>query len=255
MRDGVDQDATIAAIAAVNPRTIVVLKNGGPVLMPWLSRVPAVLEAWYPGQEDGNAVANLLFGIANPSGKLPVSFPKSEREHATGTPEQWPGTMQNGVRTATYSEQLLIGYRWFDAKGIQPLFAFGHGLSYTTFAISKLKVAPKKSDGARPIAVQFEVENTGSRAGAEVPQVYLQFPAEAGEPPKRLVAFQKIALAAGEKKIVRLTVDPRATNHPLGYWDSGSRAWAVAEGDYQISVGNSTAASLLRETISVRKRR
>ena len=212
-----------------------------------------MLEAWYPGQEDGNAVANLLFGISNPSGKLPISFPKSEHEHAASTPEQWPGVMKAGTRTATYSEQLLMGYRWFDAKGIQPLFPFGYGLSYTNFSISKLRVSPKKSDGLQPIRVQFEVENTGSRAGAEVPQVYLQLPASTGEPPKRLVAFQKVSLAPREKRSVELVIDPKGTNHPLGYWESGLQAWAVADGEYQISVGNSSVTSALRDAITVRK--
>ena len=125
----------ISAIVAANPHTVVVLKDGGPVLMPWIDQVPAVLEAWFPGQEDGNIVADLLFGLANPSGKLPVTYPKAEGDVPAHTPGQWPGVDVNGVPTVTYSEGLEIGYRWYDAQGIQPLFPFGYGLSYTTFSI------------------------------------------------------------------------------------------------------------------------
>src|SRR4029077_782812 len=235
-----------------NRHTIVVLKNGGPVLMHGLNLVPAGLEAWYPGQEDGNAVADLLFGIVNPSGKLPITFPKAEREVAAGTPEQWPGVMRGGVRTVIYSEHLLMGYRWCDARRIQPLFPFGHGLSYTTFSITQLKVTPNKTDGAKPITVEFFVENTGTRPGAEVPQVYLGLPEKTGEPPKRLVAFKKISLAPGEKEKIQLVIDPKATNHPLGYWASNLQRWVIADGDYRIFVGKSAGAIVLNGTIAVR---
>ena len=251
VRDGVDQDALIAAIAQANPRTVVVLKDGGPVLMPWLDRVPAVLEAWYPGQEDGIAVANVLFGIVNPSGKLPVTFPKSTAESVTASPEQWPGTMVQSVRTANYTERLAIGYRWYDAHGIAPLFAFGHGLSYTSFSISALK-APRKSDGRQPIAIQFTVQNTGKRAGAEVAQVYLGLPPSTGEPPKRLVGFTKVQLEPGEKKTVRVIVDPAASNHPLGYWDTDTQKWLTAHGAYRIFVGASAASTPLRAALEVK---
>ena len=168
--DGVNQSALIAAVGAVNPRTVVVLKDGGPVLMPWLSQAAAVLEAWYPGQEDGIAVANLLFGVVNPSGKLPITFPKAEKEGAIGSAEQWPGVMIDGVRTTTYTEGLQMGYRWYDAHGTAPQFSFGYGLSYTTFSISQLEVT-KTTNGTKAIQVQFVVQNTGQRAGSEVPQV------------------------------------------------------------------------------------
>jgi beta-glucosidase len=191
--DGVNQDALIAAVAEANPHTVVVLNDGGPVLMPWLSRVAAVLEAWYPGQEDGIAVANLLFGIVNPSGKLPITFPTAEKECAVSSAEQWPGVMIGGVGTTTYTEGLQMGYRWYDAHGTAPQFSFGYGLSHTTFSISQLKVT-KKTDRTKPIEVQFVVQNTGQRAGSEVPQVYLGLPASTGEPPQRLVAFQKCRL-------------------------------------------------------------
>jgi len=228
----------------------VVLKDGGPVLMPWLNQVPAVLEAWYPGQEDGIAVADLLFGVGDPSGKLPMTFPKAEREGVVKTAEQYPGVMINGVRTVTYTEGLEIGYRWYDAHKVAPQFPFGFGLSYTTFAITKLAVT-KRTDGTGPISVRFVVQNTGTRAGSEVPQVYLALPSSTGEPPKRLVGFEKVSLAPGEKKAIELTIDPGSSNHPLGYWDSASQKWVTASGLYRISVGNSSADAVLQQSISV----
>lgn len=251
VRDGVDQEALIAAVAAANPRTIVVLKDGGPIVMPWLDKVQAVLEAWYPGQEDGNAVANLLFGLSDPSGKLPISFPKSEGQTAANTPAQFPGVVIDGVRTATYSEKLQIGYRWYDAQNAKPQFSFGFGLSYTTFAISRLDVTPKVSDGTHPILVQFFVENTGRRAGTETPQVYLGLPTAAGEPPKRLVAFDKVRLNPGEKRKVQLTIDPAATNHPLSYWDEAGTRWTIADGNYSIYVGSSAEDLVASDVVKV----
>jgi beta-glucosidase len=251
-KSGVAQDVLIAAVAATNPRTVLVLKDGGPVLMPWLGIVPAVIEAWYPGQEDGTAVANVLFGIVNPSGKLPLTFPSAEHEGVTATPEQSPGVMVDGVRTVTYAEKLEMGYRWYDAHKVRPLFPFGYGLSYTTFSLSGLEVA-RETDGNRSISVRFELQNTGKRAGADVAQVYLSLPASAGEPPRRLVAFQKVVLAPGEKKRVELVIDPAASNHPLGYWDSAAQKWAGASGDYEISVGDSSANTPLRATVTVRR--
>jgi beta-glucosidase len=250
--DGVDQDALIAAVAAVNPRTIVVLKDGGPVLMPWLNRVPAVAEVWYPGQEDGNAVANLLFGISNFSGKLPITFPAKDRQAASSTVEQFPGVVINGILTATYTERLQMGYRWFDAHAVEPLFPFGYGLSYTTFEFSKLEVTPKVFDGTYPLQIQFSVANTGTRYGAEVPQVYLGLPTSLGEPPKRLVAFRKVWLNPSEETKVTILINPSATNHPLGYWDSAAQTWKVADGNYRVYVGNSAANIVLNDSIIVR---
>ena len=253
VRDGVDQEALIAAVAARNPRTVVVLKNGGPVIMPWLGKVPAVLEAWYPGQEDGNAVATLLFGIANPSGKLPISFPAAEGQTAANTAVQFPGLPDSQFPlTAIYTEKLEMGYRWYDAQGVKPLYPFGYGLSYTSFAISKLEVTPKTSDGTHPILVQFFVENTGKVAGAEVPQVYVGLPSAAGEPPKRLVAFEKVWLAPGQKKRVQIVVDPAATSHPLGIFDSASQQWKTVDGSYAFYVGSSSADLAASNAVTVR---
>lgn len=246
------QDAMITALAAANPRTVVVMKDNASALMPWIDSVPAVLEAWFPGQEDGNIVARLVFGLANPSGKSPVTYPRLASQVPTNTPQQYPGVTVAGTPTITYSEGLQMGYRWYDAQGVQPLFPFGHGLSYTTFAMSALTVTPKASDGTQPIAVEFFVENTGSRPGAEVPQIYLGMPSATGEPPKRLVGFEKVWLNPGEKKKVRIVIDPAASNHPLSYWDSGSGGWKVAPVAYPIYVGRSSRDIALQALTVIR---
>jgi beta-glucosidase len=142
-----------------------------------------------------------------------------------------------------------MGYRWYDARGVAPAFPFGHGLSYTTFEISNLFVTPRISDGSRPIRVEFVVRNTGRRSGAEVPQVYVGFPAGAGEPPKRLVGFEKVRLGPGEQRKIQITIDPMAANHPLAYWDGLAQIWAVAAGEYSVYVGNSSRNTALRAPI------
>jgi beta-glucosidase len=265
-----DQDAIVRAVAAANPRTVVVLKDNASALLPWIDAVPAVLEAWFPGQSDGDVVARLLFGLATPSGRLPVTFPRAERDLPASTPRQWPGVDSAGTPakvvdpnatmglagggpyTVEYSEGLRIGYRWFDAQGIAPLFPFGHGLSYTTFAITDLAVTPRASDGTRPVTVEFTVRNTGRRRGAEVPQVYLTLPASAGEPPKRLVGFEKVWLDPGQGRRVRVVIDPRAASHPLGVWDSAAQAWTVPAGAYRVQVGRSAGDVVLADTLTVR---
>jgi beta-glucosidase len=249
-----NQDALISTIATASPRTIVVLKDGDPVLMPWIDQVPAVLEAWNPGEEDGNIVARLLFGLANPSGKLPVTYPRLAGDTPTSTSERYPGVVENGIPTAHYSEGLGMGYRWYEAQNIQPLFPFGFGLSYTDFRLSKLDVNPKSSDGTRPIRVQLEVQNTGQRGGAEVPQVYLGLPTSTGEPPRRLVGFQKVWLEQDEKKKIEITIDPATSSHPLGIWDPEAQRWKTVDGPYQVNVGQSSADSVLSQTITVRTR-
>jgi beta-glucosidase len=247
------QDALIVAVAAAAPgKTVLVLKDGDPVLMPWIDQVPAVLEAWNPGQEDGNIVANLLFGVANPSGKLPVTYPKPASDTPAGAIDRYPGVTVNGFPTVSYSEGLNMGYRWYDSQNIQPLFPFGYGLSYTQFSISKLETTPKTTDGTKPINVQFIIENTGKVAGAEVPQVYLGFPSAAGEPPKRLVGFQKVWLKPGEKKKIQLTIDPAATNHPMSIFDPATQTWKTIDGSYMVLVGNSSANITLSSAITVR---
>jgi beta-glucosidase len=177
-----DENQLIAAVAAANPHTVVVLNTGGPVLMPWLSRVAGVIEAWYPGEEDGAAIAALLYGDVDPSGRLPVTFPASEDQTGIETPAQWPGV---GLQS-DYTEGLDVGYRYDHALGIRPLFPFGFGLAYTTFTLDGLGVTPSASG----VTVSVHVTDTGDRAGTDVPQAYLTYPAGAGEPPAQLVAFQ-----------------------------------------------------------------
>jgi beta-glucosidase len=224
----VSQDQLIGAVAEANPNTIVVLNTGGPVRMPWLGQVKSVVEAWYPGQEDGNAAAAVLFGDVNPSGKLPETFPVSENDLPTQTTAQYPGV--NGH--ATYSEGLQVGYRWYDSQNIAPLFPFGHGLSYTTFSYSGLRVS-RTSSGA---SVTMTITNTGTRAGAEVAQVYLAAPAAAGEPPKQLKGYQKVFLNPGQARSVTVPVDSRA----FAQWDTTKHTWLITPGTYQILVGSSS---------------
>ena len=225
-----NQDRLISAVAAANPKTIVVLKTGGPVLMPWLEQVPSVLEVWYPGSEDGNVAADLLFGGANPSGKLPMTFPKAESEVPASTPAQYPGVNTNAV----YSEKLLVGYRWYDAKEVEPLFPFGFGLSYTTFAVEKLSVS--RFSARSGVRVDFDVLNTGGRAGAEVAQVYVAAPPGAGEPPKQLKGFAKVQLKPGQRRHVTLRLNPRA----FAVWDVNAGHWMLAAGQHRILVGTSS---------------
>ncbi len=233
---GADQDALVKAVAAANPNTVVVLDTGGPMLMPWLGDVKSVLEAWFPGQEDGNAIAAILFGDVNPSGKLPETFPKSEKDLPTKTPAQYPGVNDaKGVPHAAYSEGLQVGYRWYDSQNIDPLFPFGFGLSYTTFTIDgmKVKAAPGSATGA---TVTVKVTNTGSRSGAEVPQLYVGMPKAATEPPKQLKGYEKIALAPTETKTATFKLDQRSFSH----WSDSSNGWTVAKGCYTLMVGSSS---------------
>ncbi|MCK2240407.1 MULTISPECIES: beta-glucosidase [unclassified Crossiella] len=224
------QDALVKAVAAANPRTVVVVKSGGPVLMPWLAQAPAVLQAWYPGQEDGNAVADVLFGAVNPEGRLPITFPRAEGDVPANTPERYPGI---GV-DVRYSEGIFVGYRHYDAKGVEPLFPFGFGLSYTSFDYRGLTA---RRDGDK-VRVSVEVRNTGSRAGVETVQLYVGDPgtAAAPEPPSQLQGFAKATLEAGQAKRVELTLDARS----FSYWDTGKHRWRVAPGEHKIMVGASS---------------
>jgi beta-glucosidase len=260
------QDSIIAAVAAANPHTVVVLKDNASTLMPWIDAVPAVLETWFPGQEDGAIMARLLFGLATPSGKLPVTFPVRESDLPASDAKRWPGVDTLGTAVSAsapasfggsgmptrveYSEGLRIGYRWFDASSITPRFPFGFGLSYTTFALTNLVVTPRTASATTPITVSVRVTNTGKRRGAEVPQEYLGLPSDAGEPPKRLVAFQKVWLEPGQSKTVRMTIDPRAASHPLGVWNESTRRWRVPAGSYVVSVGSSSAGPFLTQKMS-----
>jgi beta-glucosidase len=248
-----DQDRMIAEVGPVNPRTVVVLKDGNPVLMPWIDAVPAVLEVWNQGAEDGHVVADLLLGVVNPSGKLPTTYPKSwEDTPVAGHPERYPGIDEGaGYPVLRYSEGVQMGYRWYQAQGVAPLFPFGHGLSYTTFALSDLAVTPDRMDGAVPLRVEVTVTNTGGAAGAEVAQVYLRMPESAQEPPKRLVGFRKVHLEPGAAERVSVTVDPAATNHPLSVWDDGAHAFVVLPGEYTFLVGASSDDTPLAASVTI----
>ena len=238
------QNALIEAVATANPRTIVVLKTGSAVLMPWLHSVAAVLEAWYPGEEDGDAVANVLFGIANPSGKLPITFPASVDQTPARDPSSYPGNGQE----VHYTEGIEVGYRWYLSHNAQPLFPFGFGLSYTTFSFSNLKVVPGPA-GSHAAAVHFRVANTGHRAGAEVAQVYVGFPnlAEGNEPPRQLKGFQKIYLAPGKSRNVTIYLNAGA----FSYWSVKNHAWRIQPGDYSIQVGSSSEDLPLSASLSL----
>lgn len=247
-----EQDRMLDKLLGLNPKTVVVLKDSSPVLMPWIDKAPAILEAWNQGTEDGHVVADLLFGVVNPSGKLPTTYPASEKDTLYyNHPERYPGTDEgDGFPVIRYTEGRQVGYRWFQAQGIQPLFPFGFGLSYTTFELSDLGVSPAASDGVAALSVEFTVANTGPVAGAEVGQVYLGIPVD-DQPPKRLVGFKKVHLQPGESKRVRIIIDPAATNHPLSVWDVAARSFVVKPGAYTVYAGNSSENTPLTATVTI----
>jgi len=240
---GSADDNLISAVAAANPNTIVVLNTGSGVTMPWLSSVKGVLEAWYPGQEDGSAIANVLFGSTDPSGHLTVTFPTSLAQVPASTAAQWPGVLGQ----VQYSEGIDVGYRWYDSKGLTPLYPFGYGLSYTSFAYSNLHVSSLPQGGAATVTAT--VTNTGSRSGADVAQLYISDPAASGQPPRQLEGFQRVSLQPGQSK----TVTFQLTQQNLQYWNSSTNGWATSTGDYGIEVGDadSTADLPLSGTLSV----
>jgi beta-glucosidase len=226
------QDALIARLVEANPRTVVVLVSGSPVEMgPWLAHVPAVVEAWYGGMEAGNALARVIFGDVNPSGKLPCTFPvklDDSPAHALGA---FPG--RDGV--VRYEEGLLVGYRWHDTKGIAPLFPFGHGLSYTRFDYSGLRVT--RGEGDAVAKLEFDLANVGERAGAETVQVYVSDVASTlPRPAKELKAFRKIALAAGQSQHVEIALGPEA----FAFYDPQRSGWIAEPGEFRIAIGSSS---------------
>ena len=247
-----DQNRMLDELLGVNPATVVVMKDSNPVLMPWIDRAAAVLEVWNQGAEDGHVVADLLFGVVNPSGKVPTSYPRSPDDTLyAGRPERYPGTDEgDGYPVIRYSEGLEIGYRWFQAQGIEPLFGFGFGLSYTTFDLTDVSVdAP---DGAQaPVIVTATVTNTGPVAGAEVVQVYLGIPVP-GQPPKRLVGFRKVFVEPGRSEPVTITIDPAATNHPFAVWDYCTQRFVIKPGDYTVYIGTSADDTPHTATLTAR---
>jgi beta-glucosidase len=223
-----DQDALIEAVAAQNPRTVVVLNTSTAVAMPWLEKVAAVLETWYPGQESGVATASLIFGDADPGGRLPMTFAASPDQGPGTQPEEYPGV--NGV--AHYDEGILAGYRWYDEHHQEPLFPFGFGLSYTTFRFSDLRV----SRTGDTVKIELAVKNVGTRPGSDVVQVYVGEPAAAEEPPSQLKGFAKVALHAGEQKHVTIALPVKS----LGWWNDRSHRWELSAGNYEFKIGESS---------------
>jgi beta-glucosidase len=256
-----NQDALIEAVAAANPHTIVVLETGGAVLMPWLDKVSAVVEAWYPGIRGSEAIANVLFGDVNPSGRLPITFPKSEADlphpihidppkadatHVVPKLAGAPGPIGMAMGIAppfdvNYDEGLKVGYKWYDAEKKPVLFPFGFGLSYTTYAYSGLKVTPGDST-----EVSFTVKNTGKRPGSEIAQIYASLPDSAGEPPNRLVGWTKVDLAPGESKQVSVPV----TRERLQIFDEPSDSWKLVPGQYILRVGASSRDLPLQQSLT-----
>jgi len=247
-----DQNLMVDELLEINPQTVVVMKDSSPVMMPWISKAKAVLEAWNQGTEDGHVVADLLFGVVNPSGKVPTTYAASEGNLLyANNPERYPGTDEgNGFPVIRYSEGLNMGYRWFQSQGIKPLFPFGYGLSYTSFELSGFSVTPSQTDGQSPITVNVTVTNTGKVAGAEVVQVYLGIPVK-GQPPKRLVGFQKVTLEPKESREVTITIDPNATNHPMSVWDYYDHDFVIKPGEYTVYLGTSSEDTPYKSTVIV----
>jgi beta-glucosidase len=237
-----NQDAVIQQVAQANPRTTVVLETGGPVLTPWRGQVSGLLDAWYPGERGGAAIAHVLFGDVNPSGRLPVTFPQAEADEPTaGDAEAYPGV----ANSETYKEGVLVGYRWFDARGLQRAFPFGFGLSYTTFAYRNLRISSTRTGAT----VSAEVTNTGTRSGAAVAQLYLGLPSLPGvqQPPRQLKGFQKLALAPGQTVHASFPLDA----HSLAYWDTQASGWRVAPGCDAVMVGASSSELPLTSVLAV----
>jgi beta-glucosidase len=232
-----DQDKLIAAVAAANPHTIVVLETGNPVTMPWADRVGAIVEAWYPGSRGGEAIANVLFGAINPSGRLAITFPASTaqlpRPDLPGHDIVWNTTFK-----VDYREGAAVGYKWFEQQHARPLYPFGFGLSYTQFRYSDLRIS-----GAKTVTASFTVTNIGKRAGADVPQVYVNVSTKNGTL-RRLIGWNKLSLAPGESKRVRITADPRL----LAQFDEAQHGWHIAAGDYRIELGASASDIKLAAT-------
>jgi beta-glucosidase len=241
--DGLRRDELVARVAAVNPRTIVVLETAGPVLTPWRDRVEGIVEAWYPGQEGGAAIARVLFGDAEPGGRLPATFPRRERDIPTaGDPRRYPGVRD----VVHYSERVLVGYRWYDARRIAPAFPFGHGLSYTRFAFERLRA--QAAPGRAGADVSLTVVNRGRRRGTAVPQLYLSLPGAPGrvQPPRQLKGFASVVLRPGGRARVRFRLGVRA----FSFWDARRDRWRVARGCYGVAVGRSSRDLVLRARIA-----
>ena len=233
-----DQDDLVAAVVAANPNTVVVVNTGSPVTMPWLASVPAVLQLWFPGQELGDALVDVLTGDVEPGGRLPITFP--QRLEDTPAFEHYPGA---GDGTAVYGEGLFIGHRWYDRGEIEPLFPFGHGLGYTTFELGMASVGGGVEHG---VDVTIDVRNTGSRAGSDVVQLYVEPPAgDDARPLRTLAGFARVDLEPGEQGTVSMTLGRRA----FASWLDG--AWTVTPGEYVVHAGHSSRDLARAGTITV----
>jgi beta-glucosidase len=241
-----EQDALVSAVARANPRTIVVLETGGAVFMPWINEVRGVVQAWYPGTSGGDAIANLLFGRVNPSGRLPISFPKDESQLARPalTAKDAAGKKTDKV---SYAEGAAVGYKWYEARKLTPLFPFGFGLSYTTFEHRDLAARLEGQE----LVVKFRVRNVGQRAGKDVPQIYVSPVAGGWEAPKRLAGWRKVDLAPGASTDVELRVDPRL----LALYSEKGGGWRIAPGAYKVLLGSSASKIELETSVRLGERR
>ncbi|HVR25156.1 MAG TPA: glycoside hydrolase family 3 C-terminal domain-containing protein, partial [Candidatus Polarisedimenticolia bacterium] len=238
------QDELIEAVAQANKHTIVVINAGGPVVMSnWIAHVSAVVDMWYGGQEGGNAIADVLFGDANPSGKLPVSFVKEWKDSpAYG---HYPGENLQ----VDYAEGIYVGYRYFDKKKIEPLFPFGYGLSYTKFDYSDLKVSPSEAHPGQPLEVSLQVRNSGSRPGAEIVELYLHDGhSSADRPIQELKGFRRVDLAPGESKVVQFTLDRAA----MAYYSAPKKDWVTEPGQFEVLVGSSSRDLRMKSSFLLR---
>lgn len=240
-------DTLISAVAAANPRTIVVLASGGPVTMPWLSSVAGVVQTYFGGQAQGAALADVLFGDVDPAGRLPLTYPASEARVPVANP--WKGDDDLDV---VCREGVAVGYKAYDRQGIAPLFPFGYGLTYTHFALTNL-AGPRASfdRGTGTVHVRFRVTNTGSRAGTETAQVYLGLPASAGEPPKRLVGSAQVTLAPHTGRDVDVQIRAGSPTHPLSYFSTSRDGWVTPRGTYRVYVGTSSRDIALTEAFRI----
>jgi beta-glucosidase len=247
MRLDADQDALITELAKANPRTIVVLETGGPVLMPWIDEVPTVLEAWYPGSEGGEAIARVLTGEVNPSGRLPLTFPRSLEQLPRPQLDGFPGQRNARISVDYRIEGAAVGYKWFDRRRLEPLFPFGHGLSYSRFELSGLRA---EAENGR-VHVRFAVKNTGDRAGKYVAQVYVSPVGDAArlgwEAPKRLCGFGKVSLQRGQGDAVSLDIEPRM----LAVYDNATGSWIIQEADYDFALSRDSRNSVAHVKVHV----
>jgi beta-glucosidase len=235
-----EQDELISAIAKANANTIVVLINGTPVAMPWLDDVSAVVEAYYPGQEGGNAIARVIFGDVNPSGKLPETFPKRLEDNPSH------GFFPGENRHVSYGEGIYVGYRHFDTRGIEPLFSFGHGLSYTEFEYSNLRIKQKREGST---SVKVDVKNTGKRAGAETVQLYIRdIVASVDRPDKELKAFVKVELLPGQTKQAELFLN----RNSYAFFSPLRKRWMVEPGEFELLIGSSSRDIRLSDKITIK---